>query len=161
LVGRIGISGVDLGNLVRQLGLEEVVEFVPHVPRAEVLQQMVDASALLVVQPVTKVSVPGKLYEYLAARRPILALAEPAGETAAVMRRTPAGLVVSPDDEHGLRRALQTLVAGGRRLVDTDPAIYDGALRAAEIAATLHQVLPASARKTRTTGVVSVPTRQS
>lgn len=161
LVGRIGISGVDLRQLVRQLGLTEVVEFVPHVPRAQVLQQMVDASALLIVQPVTKVSVPGKLYEYLAARRPILALAEPSGETAAVLRQTPAGIVVSPDDEDGLRQALATLVKGGRRRIESDPAIYDGALRAAEIAAILHTVVQEAAHAAAAPGTVSVSTKQS
>jgi glycosyltransferase involved in cell wall biosynthesis len=145
---------------VRQLGIADVVEFVPHVPRAEVLQQMVDASALLVVQPVTKVSVPGKLYEYLAAGRPILALAEPGGETAAVVRQTPAGVVVSPDDEDGLRRALEGLVSGGRRRVESDPAVYDGALRAAEMAATLRLVLPASIRSTAQANVVPASSKQ-
>ena len=48
---------------------------------------MVDASALLIVQPVTTVSIPAKLYEYMAAGRPILALAEPGGETAELVDR--------------------------------------------------------------------------
>src|SRR5690606_22774240 len=103
----------------------------------------------------------GKLYEYLAARRPILALAEPSGETAAVLRQTPAGIVVSPDDEDGLRQALATLVKGGRRRIESDPAIYDGALRAAEIAAILHTVVQEAAHAAAAPGTVSVSTKQS
>ncbi|HEY0872602.1 MAG TPA: glycosyltransferase family 4 protein [Vicinamibacterales bacterium] len=155
LIGRIGIPGVDLGSLVRELGITDVVEFLPHAPRVEVLQQMVDASALLVVQPVTKVSVPGKLYEYLAARRPILALAEAEGETAAILRQSPAGVVVAPDDEEGLRKALRDLVKKGRRVIDTNPSIYDGARRADEIAAILRLVTTSAMPDTARAGIVS------
>lgn len=139
LIGRIGIPGVDLPGLIRQLGLEDLVEIIPHMPRRMVLQEMLDASALLIVQPVTRVSIPGKLYEYLAARRPILALAEPDGDTAALVNRSGAGVVVPPADETGIRHALAQLLAGGVRRLDTDPSLYDGALRASELGAILQR----------------------
>lgn len=160
LIGRVGIPGVDLADFVRELGLQQVVEFVPHMPRAQVLQQMVDASALLVVQPVTKLSVPGKLYEYLATGRPILALAEPDGETAMLLRRTPAGVVVSPDDHDGILRAVTQLITGGRRRFESDPSLYDGALRAAEMARTLRLVMTPSDDRP-TVNVVPVSTKRS
>jgi glycosyltransferase involved in cell wall biosynthesis len=140
LIGRIGIPGVNLESTLRALGIAHLVEFVPHVPRLQALQEMVDASALLVIQPVTRLSVPGKLYEYLAARRPILGLAEPSGDTAALLRRTPAGTVVSPDDHDGILRALTGLMAGGTRTVETERALYDGATRARELATVLRSV---------------------
>jgi glycosyltransferase involved in cell wall biosynthesis len=140
LIGRVGVPGVDLHGMVRNLGIEAIVEVIPHMPRRMVLQQMLDASALLIVQPVTKVSVPAKLYEYLAAGRPILALAEPDGATAAVVAESGAGIAVSPTDEAGVYRALVQLVAGGFRRPDIDPSLYDGALRAAELGAILHGI---------------------
>jgi glycosyltransferase involved in cell wall biosynthesis len=135
LIGRIGVPGVDLPGLIRALGLETVVEVVSQVPRRMVLQEMLDASALLIVQPITRVSVPAKLYEYLAAGRPILALAEPEGATAAVVAQSGAGLAVSPADPPGIRRALAQLIAAGTRSLHVDRSLYDGSLRAAELAA--------------------------
>lgn len=132
-LGRVGINSVDLPALARELGLEEVVEFIDHVPRRASLQQMVDASALLIVQPVTTVSIPAKMYEYLAAGRPILALAEPGGETAMLVERTRAGVVVAPDDENEIATALATVVNLARRgFAPADPRAYDGEMRAAE-----------------------------
>jgi glycosyltransferase involved in cell wall biosynthesis len=139
LIGRIGVPGLDLGGLVRNLGIETLVEVVPHMPRRMVLQEMLNASALLVVQPITRVSVPAKLYEYLAAGRPILALAEPDGATAAVVAESGAGIVVSPADGAGIDRALAQLIGGTLRRPDIDRSLYDGALRAAELGALLQR----------------------
>ena len=138
LIGRV--PGVDLPQLIRTLGLEAVVEVIPHMPRRMVLQEMMDASALLVVQPVTRVSIPGKLYEYLAAGRPILALAEPEGDTAALVNRSGAGIAVSPDDPTGIRHALDELIAKGSRRLDVDRSLYDGSLRAAELGTILSRI---------------------
>jgi glycosyltransferase involved in cell wall biosynthesis len=131
-IGRVGITGLQA--TVHELGLDQVVEFVSHMPRRAALQQMLDASALLVVQPITKVSVPAKLYEYMAAGRPVLALAAPGGETAEIVTRNGAGIAVHADDEEAIARALVMLVDGrSRPFVRVDRAVYDGAQRAAEM----------------------------
>lgn len=134
LVGRVGIPGADLPGLVAQLGLNDVVEFVPHKPRREVLREIVGASALLVLQPVTRVAVPAKLYEYMAAGRPILGLTEVDSETAEILRQSPGNLAVPPDDEQAIENAIVTLLARGPapRAVP-DPALFDGGARAAEL----------------------------
>jgi glycosyltransferase involved in cell wall biosynthesis len=99
-----------------------------------VLQEMVNASALLIVQPVTTVSIPAKLYEYMAAGRPVLALAEPGGETAELVRHSGAGLAVPADDEAAIEQAFTRLVndAPGT-FVPVPRSVYDGALRAEDI----------------------------
>ena len=137
-LGRIGISSVDLPALARELGLGDVVEFVSHVPRRASLQQMLDASALLIVQPVTTVSIPAKLYEYMAAGRPILALAEPGGETAALVERSRAGIAVPADDEAAVAAGLVSVVRLARSgFTPVDRSVYDGDVRAAELRAIL------------------------
>jgi glycosyltransferase involved in cell wall biosynthesis len=50
-----------------------------------------------------------KVFEYLAAERPILAAVPPDGAAADLIRETGAGLVVAPDDVDGLRKALVRL----------------------------------------------------
>lgn len=51
----------------------------------------------------------GKIFEYLRAGRPILALVPPAGEAAALIKKFNAGVVVAPDDVEGTVNALRAL----------------------------------------------------
>jgi hypothetical protein len=51
----------------------------------------------------------GKLFEYLAAEKPILALVPQNGAAANLIARTHSGLVVSPDDSAGIRKSLLDL----------------------------------------------------
>ena len=141
-LGRIGVPGVNLPAVARELGLGEVVEFVNHVPRRDSLQQMVDASALLIVQPVTTVSIPAKLYEYMAAGRPILALAQPGGETAELVERSRGGVSVLADDEAAIAHGVIRVVRLGREgFTPVDRRFYDGEVRAAELQMLLEQVV--------------------
>jgi glycosyltransferase involved in cell wall biosynthesis len=137
-IGRVGAIGVDLPALARSLGLEGVVEFSSHMPRRDSLQEMLDASALLIVQPITTVSIPAKLYEYMAAGRPILALAEPGGETADLVSRSGAGVVAAADDDTAIEEALVSVVQLAREgFTPVNRQEFDGDLRAAELRAVL------------------------
>jgi glycosyltransferase involved in cell wall biosynthesis len=53
----------------------------------------------------------GKVFEYLAAERPILAVVPPEGAAADLIRKTGAGVVVAPDDVDGMTAALRELHA--------------------------------------------------
>jgi hypothetical protein len=111
---------------------------------------MLDASALLIVQPITTVSVPAKLYEYMAAGRPVLALAEPGGETAAVVEKSGAGLAVHANDEDAILRGLLGLIGRATAWVRVAPDAYDGNRRASEVARLLHSIVPDGVVSTRT-----------
>ena len=146
-IGRLGLQGVDLPGVARSLGLEAAVEFTSHLPRRDCLQEMLDASALLIVQPVTTVSIPAKLYEYMAAGRPILALAEPGGETSELVRRSGAGCAVLADDEAAIEEALVSIVHLAREgFTPVDPRTYDGEVRAAELRDILSTVIDRKAQ---------------
>lgn len=140
LLGPINLS-VDLATECRRLGLGNVVEFVPRVTRNESLREMVAASALLLVQPVTTVSIPGKAYEYLAAGRPLLALAEE-GETAELVRASGIGVSVPPDaGVEAIENALLSLIATASKPYAPAPlALYDGRVHAATTAELLAQL---------------------
>jgi glycosyltransferase involved in cell wall biosynthesis len=56
----------------------------------------------------------GKVFEYLAAERPILALVPPDGAAAKLIRDAGAGIVVAPDDVEGITAALRDLHASWR-----------------------------------------------
>ena len=123
-----------------ELGLSKVVEFEERVPRAESVRAIQSASALLLLQPGHGVAVPAKLYEYLAARRPILAIAE--GETADLIRASGAGVVAAADDEAAIVQALaqvQRLASGTPLVVPAD--LFDGDRRAAEAVSIIDEIL--------------------
>jgi glycosyltransferase involved in cell wall biosynthesis len=96
-----------------QLGLGDRLELHPYLPRRRVLELQRDSEALLLLIPESggrgRAVLSAKVFEYLAAERPILAAVPPDGAAAALVRETGAGVVVAPDDVDGLRDALARL----------------------------------------------------
>jgi len=97
------------------LALGDRLELIPYAPRAESLRLQRDSEALLLLIPNAggrgKGVLSGKVFEYLAAGRPILAVVPPDGAAAALIRETGAGIVVAPDDVGGIGEALQKMHA--------------------------------------------------
>jgi glycosyltransferase involved in cell wall biosynthesis len=95
------------------LGLGERLELHPYVPRRRSLALQRDSEVNLLLMP----EVPGrgsgviaaKVFEYLAAERPILAAVPPDGATAAFVRDAEAGVIVAPDDVDAIESALRDL----------------------------------------------------
>lgn len=126
-----------------RLGLEDVVRFHGQVPyaRSRALQAAADVLLLLQVHgPGYETAIPGKLYEYLAADRPILAFL-PAGEAADLVRQA-GGWVVAPGDEPAAAEAFARLLRGERPAGGSEPrrALAD-AHRRDRIAADLARLL--------------------
>ena len=94
-------------------GLADRVELVPFVPRREALALQRDSEALLLLVPEAdgrgRAVLTAKVFEYLAAERPILAVVPLDGPAAELVRETGAGVVVAPDDVEGIRAALVEL----------------------------------------------------
>ncbi len=77
-------------------GVSENVQVREYLPHHEVVRRQCQADVLLLLQwndPSEAGNIPGKLFEYLGARRPILALGYPGGEMAAIVRERAAGFV--------------------------------------------------------------------
>jgi glycosyltransferase involved in cell wall biosynthesis len=95
---------------LESLELGDRVELIDYVPRRESLRLQRDSDALLLLIPEAggrgKGILSGKVFEYLAAERPILALVPPDGAAAQLIRDTGAGIVAAPDDVAGIRDAL-------------------------------------------------------
>jgi len=73
-------------GMLRERGIGELVEILPRVSRAEAMQEMRDASALLIFQGKhCNRQIPAKAYEYLFLGRPIICLADAAGNTYALV----------------------------------------------------------------------------
>ena len=104
--------------LAAELGVDNQLELLPFVPRREALRLQRDSEALLLLIPEADGRghgvLSGKVYEYLAAERPILALVPPGGAAAELIRDTDAGIVVDPADVEGTAAALSVLQALAR-----------------------------------------------
>jgi glycosyltransferase involved in cell wall biosynthesis len=100
------------------LGLGDRLELLPYASRRRALELQRDSEALLLLIPEAagrgKGVLSGKVFEYLAAERPILAAVPPDGAAAALVRETGAGIVAAPGDVAGLRDALRGLHARWR-----------------------------------------------
>jgi glycosyltransferase involved in cell wall biosynthesis len=97
------------------LGLGDRLELHPYVPRRRSLELQRDSDALLLLIPEAggrgKGVLSGKVFEYIAAERPILAAVPPDGAAAKLIEETGAGVVARPDDVAALRAALEDLHA--------------------------------------------------
>lgn len=76
-----------LRDLARQNGVSDLIEIEAPIGYRQALGEMMRADGLLVLQAENcNQQVPAKAYEYLRARRPLLVLADPDGDTANVLR---------------------------------------------------------------------------
>src|SRR5213080_3047718 len=105
-------------EFMESLGLADRVELIDHVPRRESLRLQRDSDALLLLIPEAggrgRGVLSGKVFEYLAAERPILAIVPPDGAAAELIRDTNAGIVAAPENVPAIKDALLDLHARWR-----------------------------------------------
>jgi glycosyltransferase involved in cell wall biosynthesis len=109
----VGRFGDEVKAMFRRPGVAPVVEERGYLPHGESIQELLGAHALLLVVddvPGAREIVPGKVFEYIGARRPILALA-PEGAVAKLIRETGAVTVLAGSDVEGTAEALAALYA--------------------------------------------------
>lgn len=132
-----------LQRLAREHAVEEFIELAPHVPYRAAMQEMLRADGLLVMQgSACNGQVPAKLYEYFRARRPIVALTDPAGDTAAVLRRAGVDTLARLDDAADIAALLLRIrdaLRGGTPVGGVASAVHEHSRRGR--AAVLAQLL--------------------
>ena len=107
----MGVLGHGYDPIIRERGLDEVVERLGYIDYDEHLRVLKNSDALLLVLSRGEKSrgwVPSKFYQYLGTGNPILALA-PEGEVREILRETKAGVCVGPDDVAGASRAIEEM----------------------------------------------------
>jgi glycosyltransferase involved in cell wall biosynthesis len=137
-------------GLVRQLaktaGVESMVEVLPPIDYRSALDEMQRADALLILQADNcNEQIPAKLYEYLRARRPILALTDPAGDTAATLRNAGLDAIRPLDDVDAIVELLEAFLRNptserGRIAAESIVAANSRRRRTAELATLLDEV---------------------
>lgn len=109
----IGPREDDNERSAARLGLGDVVTFRDPLPHGEILHTERAAHVLILVKhadPRYDGLVPGKLYEYIGLRRPVLALAPP-GEARDVVASLRRGEVASPSNVDEIESALRTMIS--------------------------------------------------
>jgi glycosyltransferase involved in cell wall biosynthesis len=98
-------------SLIERTGVSELVRHVGLLDRAGVVALQRSADVLILITSQDASQATGKLFEYLAAGRPILALAR-GNEAERIIRETQTGIVVSPSDVDAIAEALRGAARG-------------------------------------------------
>ncbi|MDO8632520.1 MAG: glycosyltransferase [Phycisphaerales bacterium] len=137
-----------LCDLASEAGIVDYVDIRGPKCHSEALSCMAGADALVLVGgagPGGDLQVPNKLFEYLALRRPILALLAPDSPARSVLREACADAIVcGPLDETGIARAMQELADPSRKpRPDAWSGVerFDRSHRAEELLAVFENVL--------------------
>jgi colanic acid biosynthesis glycosyl transferase WcaI len=112
-----GLKKAALRKRAEELGLSNVL-FLPFQDYADLPELLASADVLLVPldRDKSRLSVPSKLYNFMAAGRPILGVATPDSEVAAIVRDNGCGFVVPPGDPSGLAATVMALKSAPDRL---------------------------------------------
>jgi glycosyltransferase involved in cell wall biosynthesis len=98
-------------SLIDRTGNGDAVSDVGVLPRRDALALQRSADALLLLTSRNSSEATGKLYEYIGAGRPVLALAE-GNEAERIVRETGIGITVPPDDADAIAAALRRVASG-------------------------------------------------
>jgi glycosyltransferase involved in cell wall biosynthesis len=127
--------------------IEDIVSLKSPIAYVAALAEMLSADGLLLFQGYTSnPAIPAKLYEYLRAKRPILAMVDSEGDTAGVLRKAGVGRIVPLESSEKIAAALVEFLEGlrtGREPIasDTEIASHSRESKAAELAAVLDSVI--------------------
>jgi glycosyltransferase involved in cell wall biosynthesis len=99
-------EGRGMADLVSEAGIGGCVEMTGMLSHSETLRRLLQSDLLLLLAEELVVQIPGKTFEYLKTRRPILALACE-GAVAKLLRRTGGAWVVNPNDQPGVINAVR------------------------------------------------------
>lgn len=97
----------DLAEQLLEWELPEV-ELCGRLSHETTLQRMANADVLVVIQPMSTLQVPAKLYEMLVFRKPILVITKD-GATADLIRKYGIGVIADPSSPEDIANTIQTL----------------------------------------------------
>ncbi len=126
---RLRASAYDamLAELAATNDVVDLVSIEPAIPYHAALEEMLSVDGLLILQASNcNQQIPAKLYEYVRAGRPVLALTDPVGDTASTLRGAGLTSIARLDDVAAIVEALPAFVArvrAGRESSATPSAV--------------------------------------
>lgn len=108
------IGQVDNSVLIsiKENKLENHVEIIPYIPHEKVIIEQSSSQVLLLFvnnSPNAKGILTGKIFEYMASGRPILAIGPKDGDTAIILDETKSGVIVDFEDKEGMKKVILDL----------------------------------------------------
>jgi hypothetical protein len=103
----IGRFGSEVREMLARSSIHDSIEVFSYLPHSESVEALLRSDALLLIVDEADGSdeiVPGKVFEYIGAQRPIIGLA-PEGAIAGLMRETRSGLVAANQDIPAIQAA--------------------------------------------------------
>jgi len=147
LIGPDAYGGRRLARLADEIGLADCVTVLGRKSRRETLAHMAGSDALILAGSNgmgSQLQVPGKLFEYLAVRRPIIASLAPDNPAVTILRQARAeAYICPPDDPSALAGAISQLAAHPRpKVADAWSSVgrFDRAYRAQELLAVFNRI---------------------
>jgi hypothetical protein len=107
-IGQVALP-YDLMARASDLGLGTILSMRGELTHADALRTLGEADVLLLLQPGTTTQIPSKLFEYLMARRRILAVTPAQGATGRVVRSNAIGEVADAEDIEQIALCLRNL----------------------------------------------------
>ncbi|MDB5208037.1 MAG: glycosyltransferase family 4 protein [Flavisolibacter sp.] len=108
-----GILSGDIKEAIINAGLNSILDDLGYLSHHESILLLENSTVLLLVSPVTKneeMVIPGKIYEYLAARKPIINITKQGSETASLITNCQAGKTFERNQQRELENYLTALV---------------------------------------------------
>ena len=109
----IGVLSTGIRNTIIKAGLESILEVHGYLPHTQSIEYLKTSTVLLLVNPVTKdeqMVIPGKIYEYLAAHKPIINITKTSSETSDIVSMCEAGKTFDRNMQWQLENYLETLI---------------------------------------------------
>jgi glycosyltransferase involved in cell wall biosynthesis len=109
----IGSMPKEMHDFLKSISWAAQFEYIPYSPHGKVVEYMLSSSVLYLAIPQAegnKGILTGKLFEYLAARKPVIATGPADGDAAAIISSCNAGKMFEANDEKGILPHLQNLL---------------------------------------------------
>jgi glycosyltransferase involved in cell wall biosynthesis len=110
----VGSADIDLAALVRHHRLESLVEVRPQVPHHQSLELLGESDVLVLIQSGTQLQIPAKVYEYIGAGKPLIALTDSDAIRRLIVNYR-LGVVCEPLDVDAIQAALRDMLDTDRR----------------------------------------------
>lgn len=141
-------KGIPLAPWVAERGMQDVIEILPFLSPAELRNVVAKSNLLINFAQGQQRQIPAKSYEYIAAQRDVLVVAEHGSDVADLFREAGVGTIVEPGDSAGFRRAIVEMYAkhvaaeGQQRPATVDIRPYSRTAQLERFLAVVEEVLP-------------------
>ena len=126
----VGSMPIKVSEILRTNNLENITEYISHVTHDKAIKYMQESAVLLLLIPDVENNngiLTGKIFEYMASRRPVIGLGPADGDAAAILKECNAGKMFERNNDEGLYSYLKSLILQwqeNKELVNMDKTYY-------------------------------------